>query len=156
MQPIEVGQAAPDFTLRDQNKTKHTLSEYQGQPVVLLFYPMDFSSTCSTEMSCMVDEFPRFEALNARVFGISVDHVHAHRAFAAVRGIQFPLLADFHPKGEVARAYGFYREELGISSRGYVVIDPQGGVAAAVETGFTVVPDFDQVAAAVVATHETV
>lgn len=154
MQPIEVGQEAPDFTLRDQNKEKHTLSAYRGRPVVLLFYPLDFSSTCSEEMACMVDEFPRFQALDAQIFGISVDHVHAHRAFAAERGIQFSLLADFHPKGQVADAYGFYREDLGMSGRGYVVIDAAGRVAASKETGFSTVPDFDEVAAVVAETLE--
>lgn len=145
----EVGTEAPDFTLKDQTRTDQKLSDYRGKPTVLLFYPLDFSSTCSEEMTCFVDNMARFDELDAQVFGISVDSHHSHRVFAEQKGIQFPLLADFHPKGEVSDQYGFYRPEIGMSSRGYVVVAPDGTVTAAKETGFSTIPDIDEVAAAV-------
>ncbi|MBA3531566.1 MAG: peroxiredoxin [Ardenticatenales bacterium] len=149
MTVIEVGAEAPDFKLKDQSRTEHKLSDYRGKPVVLLFYPLDFSSVCSEEMSCVQDNLTRFSQLDAQVFGVSVDSHHSHRVFAEQRGISYPLLADFHPKGEVSRAYGLYMEEWGYSSRGYVVIGPDGKVAAAKETGPATIPDMDEVAAAV-------
>ena len=152
MATIEVGREAPDFTLRDQTRTEHTLSSYRGEPVVLLFYPMDFSSVCSEEMDCAMDILPRLKHVGAQAFGISVDHVYAHAAFAEQRGIDFPLLADFHPKGEVAQQYGFYLPERGHNSRGYVVIAPDGTVAAAKDVGAPNIPDFEEIVAAVEAT----
>jgi peroxiredoxin len=145
----EVGTEAPDFTLKDQTRTEQKLSDYRGKPVVLLFYPLDFSSTCSEEMVCFVDNMPRFSQLDAQIFGISVDSHHSHRVFAEQMGIGFPLLADFHPKGAVSDQYGFYRPEIGYSTRGYVVVAPDGTVTAAKETGFGTIPDIDEVAAAV-------
>lgn len=148
---IEVGAAAPDFTLADQDKKKHTLSDYSGQPVVLLFYPLDFSGICSEEMTCVMDNMTRFQELDAQVFGISVDSTYCHQAFAEARGVEYPLLADFHPKGEVARTYGIYLEDYGISSRGYIVIDGNGTVSAAKDVGPGTMPDFDEIVAAVAA-----
>jgi peroxiredoxin len=146
---IEVGAEAPDFALKDQSRTERKLSDYRGKPVVLLFYPLDFSSVCSEEMTCVMDNLSRFDELDAQIFGISVDSHHSHRVFAEQRGIRYPLLADFHPKGEVSRAYGLYLEDWGYSSRGYIVISPDGRVVAAKETGPATIPDMDEVAAAV-------
>lgn len=148
---LEVGQAAPEFSLRDQNKQKQTLSEYRGKPVVLLFYPMDFSGVCSEEMACMRDNLPRFKDLDAQVFGVSVDSAYSHAAFAQQQGVEFPLLADFHPKGEVTEAYGMYIPSRGHGSRGYVVIDREGKVAAYKDVGPPNLPDFDEIAGAVAA-----
>lgn len=149
MDVIEVGSEAPDFELPDQDKTMHKLSSYQGKPVVLFFYPLDFSSVCSEEMSCIMDNMERFNELDAQLFGISVDSVYSHRAFAEQRGIEYPLLADFHPKGKITRQFGFYVDTRGHGTRGYVVIDGAGKVVAAKETGPATIPDMDEVAAAV-------
>lgn len=153
MSVIEPGVQAPDFTLKDQTRTDRTLSDYRGKPVVLLFYPLDFSSTCSEEMTCFVDNMPRFSQLDAQIFGISVDSHHSHRVFAEQKGIQFPLLADFHPKGAASDQYGFYRDDIGMTTRGYVVIAPDGTITAAKETGFATIPDIDEVAAAIEASR---
>jgi len=146
---VQVGAAAPDFTLVDQDNNQHTLSDYQGQPVVLLFYPLDFSPICADEMTCMMDNATRFNSLDANVFGISVDSRYSHKAFADHKGVTYPLLADFHPKGAVAQAYGIYLDEHGISSRGYVVVAPDGSVAAAKDVKPFNMPDFDEIVAAV-------
>lgn len=146
---VEVGTPAPHFSLRCQKRDEHRLSDYLGQPIVLLFYPLDFSSVCSNEMDCTMEILPRLKTLDAQVFGISVDSVFCHAAFAEQRGIDFPLLADFHPKGEVAEQYGFYLPERGHNSRGYVVIAPDGTVAAVRDVGAPNMPDFEEIVAAV-------
>ena len=126
--PIQVGEKAPDFTLKGNDDKEHKLSDLRGQKVVLAFYPLDFSPVCSREHACFVDDLRQFESLSAKVFGISVDSVWAHKAFADKLGIKYPLLADFQPKGEVARRYGLYIEDKGITNRATVVIDGEGVV----------------------------
>ncbi len=149
MSVIEVGEQAPEFTLHDQSRSERALRDYAGKPVILLFYPLDFSSVCTDEMSCVMDNLARFNELDAQVFGISVDSHHSHRVFAEQQGVDYPLLADFHPKGEVAKQYGMYIEERGHSTRGWVVIGPDGRVAAAKDVGAPNMPDFDEIVAAV-------
>jgi peroxiredoxin len=126
--PIKVGEKAPDFTLKGSDDKEHKLSELQGHNVVLAFYPLDFSPVCSKEHACFRDDLKQFEALDAKVFGISVDSVWAHKAFAEKLGLKYPLLADFEPKGAVAKKYGLYLDDKGITSRATVVIDKQGMV----------------------------
>ena len=124
--PIEVGQPAPNFTLKDQNQNQVSLNDFKGKKVVLAFYPLDFSPVCSKEHACFHDDFSQFEGLDAEVLGISVDSAWAHKAFAEKLGIQYRLLADFHPKGEVAKTYGLYLEDKGITNRATVIIDKEG------------------------------
>ena len=124
--PIKVGEKAPDFTLKGHDDKEYKLSDFRGQKVVLAFYPLDFSPVCSKEHACFRDDLKQFESLNARVFGISVDSVWAHKAFAEKLGIKYPLLADFQPKGAVAQKYGLYLEDKGITSRATVIIDGEG------------------------------
>jgi len=124
--PIKVGEKAPEFSLKGQDDKEYKLSDLKGQNVVLAFYPLDFSPVCSKEHACFRDDLKQFESLNARVFGISVDSVWAHKAFAEKLGLKYPLLADFEPKGSVARKFGLYLEDKGITSRATVVIDKQG------------------------------
>ncbi|MGB0389558.1 MAG: peroxiredoxin, partial [Ardenticatenaceae bacterium] len=150
---IEVGTQAPDFTLVDQDNNKHTLSSYRGKPVVLLFYPLDFSPVCSDEMTCVMDNLTHFNDLDAQVFGISVDSRYAHKAFADHKGVTYPLLADFHPKGEVAKQYGIYLNDFGISSRGYIIVASDGTVSAAKDVKPFNMPDFDEIVAAVKASN---
>jgi peroxiredoxin len=126
--PIAVGDKAPDFTLKDQNQKDVSLAGLRGHNVVLAFYPLDFSPVCSDEHACFTDDLKQFEGLDAKVLGLSVDSVWAHKAFAEKLKISYPLLADFHPRGEVGRKYGLYLEDKGITNRATVIIDKQGVV----------------------------
>ena len=149
MSDLNVNDRAPDFDLVDQAGQRHKLSDYRGQPVVLLFYPKDFSGVCTEEHSCMLDMMDRFNALEAQVLGISIDHHNAHAAFAAKVGITYPLLADFHPKGAVGRAYGVYMEEHGFHQRWTFVIDPEGRISFIQKNAVPEVPEIEEVVKAV-------
>ena len=124
--PIKTGEKAPDFTLKGHDDKDYKLSDYKGKTVLLAFYPADFSSKCSEEHACFVNDLKRFESVNARVFGISVDNIWSHKAFAEKLSISYPLLSDFHPKGKVASLYGLYLEDMGITNRATVIIDKEG------------------------------
>lgn len=123
---LPVGTRAPDFTLPDAEGKPVSLSDFRGKNVVLVFYPLDWSPACSDQLSLYQSESAEFAWHNAQVIGISVDSIYSHGAWAAVRGITFPLLADFHPKGEVARRYGVIRNKDGFSDRALYIIDPEG------------------------------
>lgn len=126
---LKVGDLAPDFTLADQNGERITLSSFRGKKhVVLVFHPLAFTSICSVQMPGYDREKQSFDGLQAQVLGVSVDSVPAHRAWAeSLGGIDYPLLADFHPHGEVAKKYGILRSE-GFSERATFVIDKAGVV----------------------------
>src|SRR3954452_12826349 len=118
---IEPGSPAPDFALSDQDGHIVKLEDLRGQTTVLVFYPMDFSPVCTDQLNV----YQEVEAqLDAQLYGVSVDSAFAHKAFQQQLGITFPLLADFHPKGEVSRAYGVYIEERGHDQRALVMIGP--------------------------------
>lgn len=123
-----VGHDAPDFTLRDQDGKKVTLSELRGQTVVLVFYPLDWSPVCTDQLNLYQDAMSDFKKHGASLYGVSVDSAFSHKAFQDHLGIEFPLLADFEPKGEVSRKYDMYYDERGHAARGFVVIDPDGKV----------------------------
>lgn len=123
---LPVGTPAPDFTLRDPNDEPVAIHDFRGSPLVLVFYPLDWSPTCSDQLSLYQAELDEFARFGARLMGVSVDSIYSHGAWAAVRGITFPLLADFEPKGEVARRYGVYRETDGFSERALYLIDADG------------------------------
>jgi peroxiredoxin len=125
---LPAGTQAPDFTLNVTPDQKLTLSELRGQPVVLAFYPADWSPVCGDQMALYNEILPEFQKHHAEVLGISVDGAWCHAAFAQNRRIRFPLLADFEPKGAVSRAYGAYRERDGLSERALFVIDPDGKI----------------------------
>jgi len=134
---IAIGTEAPDFELPSNELTpegrpgkKIRLSDFRGKKhVVLAFYPLDFSPTCSTEHGCFKDDSVKLEGAHAQVLGISVDSAWAHQAFAKQMGIGYPLLADFHPKGEIASKFGLYNAERGMTKRATVIIDKAGKVA---------------------------
>jgi peroxiredoxin len=126
---LGAGDTAPDFTLTSGTGDKVTLSSLRGKNVVLAFYPADFSSTCSDQMGLYGELLPEFEKFDAAVLGISVDNTHAHKAFAEARNIGFPLLADFEPKGAVAKAYGCYLAEAGTAGRAQFVLDKKGVIS---------------------------
>ena len=121
-----VGQAAPDFTLHSTPDQSLSLSELRGRPVVLVFYPADWSPVCGDQVSLYNELLSEFRAYGAEILGISVDGVWCHSAFASDRKLHFPLLADFEPKGEVARRYGVYRQSEGVSERALFVINAEG------------------------------
>lgn len=125
-EPLPVGSLAPDFTLRDANNEAVSLRDFRGRPVVLVFYPLDWSPTCSDQLSLYEYERSEFERHGAQLLAVSVDSIYSHGAWAAVRGLTFPLLADFEPKGDVARRYNVYRERDGFSERALYVIDGDG------------------------------
>jgi peroxiredoxin len=124
MAAIEVGKEAPDFTLRDENSQPVHLKDLRGSPVILVFYPADFSPVCSDEMCGYRDDYAHFQAKGARVFGISRDSVWAHKAFKDTLGLTHSLLSD--PKGEVARLYDTWNEELALAERLTVLVDKDG------------------------------
>jgi peroxiredoxin (alkyl hydroperoxide reductase subunit C) len=121
---IAAGTPAPDFTLPDQDGKKVSLDDLRGQATVLVFYPLDFSPVCTDQLNIYQEVGADFEAKGAKLYGVSVDSAFAHKAFQQHLGISMPLLADFHPKGEVARKYGVYIEERGHTQRALVLIGP--------------------------------
>jgi peroxiredoxin len=125
---ITAGKPAPEFTLRDQDGEKVSLSDYRGRKVLLVFYPQDFSPVCSDQLSIYQEVKPEIEEQGVELVGISIDHSWAHKAFQERLGVDIPLLADFEPKGEVARAYGAYVEQFGHANRSLVLIDEEGTI----------------------------
>jgi peroxiredoxin len=124
--PLPVGTQAPDFQLPDADGNLTRLSDYRGKPVILVFYPLDWSPGCSQQLDLYQQELDEFEKRNAKIVAISVDSIYSHAAWSAVRGITFPLLADFHPKGEVAQRYHVYRSTDGFAERALYVLDSDG------------------------------
>jgi peroxiredoxin len=123
---LPAGTPAPDFSLRTTPDQSVSLSDFRGQPVILAFYPADWSPVCGDQMGLYNEILPEFQRLGAELLGISVDGVWCHLAFAHDRKLRFPLLSDFEPKGEVARRYGVYRDHDGSSERALFVIDGDG------------------------------
>ena len=124
--PLPPGSVAPEFRLRSTPDQTSSLAELRGRPVILVFYPEDWSPVCSDQLALYQQLLPEFQRFNAELLGISVDGVWSHVAFAKDRNLHFPLLADFEPKGEVARAYQVYRASEGTSERALYVIDAEG------------------------------
>ena len=127
---IEIGDEAPDFELRDQDRKPVRLSSYRGKKnVVLVFYPMSFTGVCEGELTAIRDEIADFSNDDVQTLAISVDSGPVHATWAAEQGYTFPLLADFWPHGGVAKAYGVLNEDVGLALRGTFIIDKQGKVA---------------------------
>lgn len=126
---LAAGTPAPDFKLHSAPDQSLSLDDLRGAPVILAFYPADWSPVCGDQMALYNQILPEFRRLKAQLVGISVDGVWCHAAFAQNRNLHFPLLADFEPKGAVARKYGVYRQQDGICERALFVID-SGGVIA--------------------------
>ena len=145
---IAKGDAAPDFTLKDQTKANWTLSDaLKKGEVVLCFYPLDFSPVCSTEMKCASDELSRWTAKGAQVVGISCDSFFAHEAWAKSLDLKQTLLADMHR--EVCKAYGIYWQDLNVSGRGTVVIGVDGKVKWSQKREIKDAMEFEDVLAAI-------
>ena len=122
------GTKAPDFTLPSTPDQKLSLSDFRGSPVILAFYPADWSPVCGDQMALYNEVLPEFSLYGAYLLGISVDGAWCHAAYREHRNLHFSLLADFEPKGEVARKFGVYRKGEGISERALFVIDGQGTI----------------------------
>jgi peroxiredoxin len=123
---LTAGTVAPDFSLPVGTDKKLSLSELRGKPVILAFYPADWSPVCGNQMALYNEVLPEFEKYGAQLLGISVDGAWCHAAYAKENNLHFPLAADFEPKGEVSRAYGAYHQEAGFSERALFVIDKDG------------------------------
>ena len=150
---LQAGSRAPDFTLRSTPDQSVSLSEFRGQPVILAFYPADWSLVCSEQMSLYNEVLPEFRRHGAELIGISVDGAWCHAAFASTRKLHFPLLADFEPKGAVARSYGVYRDADGFTERALFVIDANGIITWSHVSPVGVNPGADGILAALEALH---
>lgn len=139
---LKPGDTAPDFTLPSTLGERITLSDYCGtKNVLLMFYPLDFSPVCSAENRECAQILPSRGDRDLQALGVSVDSLWAHKAFAAQNAIPYPLLADFHPKGEVARKYGVYLEDNGIAARSAFVIGKDGRIKEVIASDIPVARD---------------
>ncbi|WP_375758004.1 redoxin domain-containing protein [Corallococcus exercitus] len=146
--PLPSGTRAPSFQLSAAPDTSVSLADCAGSPVVLVFYPADFSPVCGDELALFNELLPELQRHGARVFGVSVDSVWSHLAFAKERKLRFPLLADFHPKGEMSRRYHAWRESEGVCERALYVVDGDGVIAWSHVSPPAVNPGVDGVLAA--------
>lgn len=123
---LSPGMKAPDFKLKKSPDQTLSLADLKGRPSVLVFYPADWSPVCGDELALFNEVLPEFQRYGAQLVGISVDGVWCHKAYAKARNLDFPLLADFEPKGDVSRKYDAYRKEDGFSERALFVLDADG------------------------------
>jgi peroxiredoxin len=128
---LSVGDSAPEFSLPDQDKQIVSLAELRGTPTLLVFYPFAFSGICTGELCQLRDELSTYSDAGVRVVAISTDPVFSLKAFREKEGFEFPLLSDFWPHGEVAKAYGVFNEKAGMALRGTFLIDAEGAIAFA-------------------------
>jgi peroxiredoxin len=146
--PLAAGTLAPDFTLPSTPDQRVSLREFRGQPIILAFYPADWSPVCGDQVTLYNELLAEFRHFNAALLGISVDGAWCHLAFARDRKLRFPLLADFEPKGAVARTYGVYRHPDGVSERALFVIDANGTIHWSYVSPIGVNPGADGILAA--------
>jgi peroxiredoxin len=140
---LAAGTSAPGFTLRVTPDQYLSLSDLTGKRVILAFYPADWSPVCGDQMTLYNEILPEFRKHGAELLGISVDGAWCHEAFAKDRRLHFPLLADFHPKGDVAKKYGAYRESEGVAERALFVIDRKGVIFWSYRSPIAVNPGAD-------------
>ena len=145
---LQAGTKAPDFTLRSTPDQSLSLSEFRGRPVILAFYPADWSPTCGDQLALYNEVLPEFQRYNAELIGISVDGAWCHAAYSKSRNLHFPLLADFEPKGAVAKAYGAYTPSVGMSGRALFVLDAKGTIRWSYLSPMGVNPGADGILAA--------
>lgn len=143
---LKVGDPAPDFTLPTHNEGELNLAWYQGrQNVVLAFYPGDFTPVCSAQIPGYQDVLERFEALNTKLLGISVDSLAVHQAWAkSLGGLGYPLMSDFYPHGQVAKKFGVFDDKWGVAQRAVFLIDKQGIIRYIERTMFSDLPSNDE------------
>ncbi|MFE4859191.1 peroxiredoxin [Streptomyces sp. NPDC056670] len=133
---IEVGTKAPEFELKDNHGRTVKLSDFRGEKnVVLLFYPFAFTGVCTGELCELRDNLPKFVNDDTQLLAVSNDSIHTLRVFAEQEGLEYPLVSDFWPHGEVSRAYGVFDEDKGCAVRGTFIIDKEGVVRWTVVNG---------------------
>jgi peroxiredoxin len=133
---VEIGEEAPDFELKDQNGEAVRLSDFRDKSAVaLVFYPFTFTGVCEGELCSLRDDYSRFEGAGLQVLAVSCDSRHAQRVWSEQQGYQFPVLSDFWPHGEVARAYSVFNEALGCANRATFIIDKDGKVVDTFASG---------------------
>jgi peroxiredoxin len=152
---LPAGTTAPDFTLHVTPDQTVSLSDFRGRPVILAFYPADWSPVCGDQMVLYNEILSEFHKHHAELLGISVDGAWCHGAFAHQRKLHFPLLSDFEPKGGVARQYGVYRANEGTSERALFVIDGEGTIRWSYLSPVGVNPGADGILEALEALHST-
>ncbi len=140
---LSAGTPAPEFTLHVTPDQMLSLKELRGRPVILAFYPADWSPVCGDQMALYNEILPEFHRFNAELMGISVDGVWCHAAFSRDRKLHFPLLADFEPKGAVSKLYGAFRGGEGVSERALFVIDKKGTITWSYVSPIAVNPGAD-------------
>jgi peroxiredoxin len=140
---LATGTLAPDFTLKVTPDQNLSLSDLAGKPVILAFYPADWSPVCGDQLTLYNEVLPEFHKHGAELLGISVDGAWCHEAYARDRRLHFPLLADFHPKGAVAKKYGAYRESDGVCERALFVVDRNGAIFWSYRSPIAVNPGAD-------------
>ena len=145
---LEPGERAPEFALHSTPDQVVRLDDFRGRALVIAFYPADWSPVCTDQMALYNEILPEFRNLGAELVGISIDHAWCHVAFAQSRNLHFPLLADFHPKGDVAQRYGVYNDEIGMSERALFVIDGEGVIQWSYLSPIGVNPGADGILAA--------
>jgi peroxiredoxin len=128
-EPLKKGAVAPNFSLKVTPDQNVSLSDFKGKPIILVFYPADFSPVCGDQVVLYNELLSEFKKFDAQILGISVDNIWSHLAFAKEKKLHFPLLSDFEPKGEASKLYNAYREDDGVSERALYVIDKEGKVA---------------------------
>ena len=142
---IQVGDKAPDFELKDNHGRAVKLSDFRGEKnVVLLFYPFAFTGVCTGELCELRDNLPRFEDRDTQLLAVSNDSIHTLRVFAEQEGLEYPLLSDFWPHGNVSRAYGVFDEDKGCAVRGTFIIDKEGVVRWTVVNGLPDARDLNE------------
>ncbi|HLL35745.1 MAG TPA: peroxiredoxin [Streptomyces sp.] len=142
---IQVGDKAPDFELKDNHGRTVKLSDFRGEKnVVLLFYPFAFTGVCTGELCEVRDNLPKFSDRDTQVLAVSNDSIHTLRVFAEQESLEYPLLSDFWPHGEVSRAYGVFDEDKGCAVRGTFVIDKEGVVRWTVVNGLPDARDLNE------------
>ena len=142
---LPAGTPAPDFSLPATPDQRLSLSELRGRPVVLVFYPADWSPVCGDELAVFNEAIPLFKPTHVQLLGISVDSSWCHQAFIQARKLHFDLLADYEPKGAVSKAYGAYDEAAGCSKRALFLIDAEGKIAWSYLSPVAVNPGVDGV-----------
>jgi peroxiredoxin len=145
---LEPGVAAPGFSLPVTTEKSTGPADFRGRALIMAFYPADWSPVCTDQMSLYNEILPLFKELGGELVGISIDHVWCHAAFAEQRKLTFPLLADFHPKGEVAKTYGVYNAQIGMSERALFVLDKEGRIFWSYVSPIGVNPGADGILAA--------
>jgi peroxiredoxin len=128
-EPLKIGTKAPDFSLKVTPDQTVSLSDFRNRPVILSFYPADFSPVCGGQLSLYNELLPEFKKFDAELLGISVDNIWSHLAFAKEKNLRFPLLSDFNPKGAVSKLYNAYHEEDGVSERALYVINKESNIS---------------------------